>query len=329
MDKNYPLILNANLSQRLLFANWSKPTTRRALRRRICQRRTVAILLSLLFTVIMVFIIPFRSGVNKTDSVLGNALSPHDADLLGLPPSSPARRVTFLSSHNPWRGAGNRHRSDLLSSVSGCGGTYRRRLKRGDSVALFYALREANGTVTDSTHEGLEANIEIGAGQVSSDIEAHLEGMCSGETAQFLANDRLITVHVARVGTMSREDLIAAKLEKLAHSLRTIAAPRATSCTNACLKNGLYCERSGFRIINECPRLRKIFTCRSCEIAAAGSSGPDMPCYVEPSAPRGHPRGFCMVNPNVESASCNAKYAHTRRLCPCVSERVMKSFQGI
>lgn len=325
MDRNYSSVPDESFSQRLLFPNWSKSVRHQTPRWRVSRRRVLAALLIVLFTAIFVLILPFRSRLKKTDSVLGNALSQYDADLLGLPPSSPARRVKSLSFHNPWRGAGNRHRSDLISSVPGCGGTLRPKLKYGDSVALFYVVREANGTVTDSTHDGLEANIEIGAGQVSGEIEIHLEGMCGGETAQFFANNRLITVHVARVGVVSREDMIATRLEKLAHSVRAIAAPRAMSCAHACGRNGLFCDGDGFRIINECPRLRKTFACRSCETAAAGSSGPDMPCYVVPSAPRGHPRGYCMVNPSVESASCNARYAHTRRLCPCVSKIDMRA----
>lgn len=328
MRRNNSSILDASLSQRPLFRNWSKPATDLTLRRLISRRRVAAALLTLILTTVLVFVLSFRSRMKETDSVLGNALSQYDADLLGLPPSSSARRAKQLSSNNPWRGTSNRRRTDLISSVSGCGGTLRRKLERGDFVALFYVVREADGRVIDSTLHGQEANIEIGAGQVSSEIEAHLEGMCNGETAQFFANNRIITVHVARVGIVSRDDMIAARLEKLAHSLHTIAAPRAMSCTHACQKNGLLCEGDGFTIINQCPRLRKMFTCRACETAAAGSSGPDMPCYVVPSAPRGHPRGFCMVNPNVEGASCDAKYTHTRRLCPCVSKDDFRASQG-
>jgi len=79
----------------------------------------------------------------------------------------------------------------------------------------------------------------------------------------------------------------------------------------------LACAPAAFRLVNNCPALRAHFDCHACEVAAAGTAGRDMPCWVLPTAPVGHPRGYCMVHPGGGSA-CDARYEHTRRLCPCV-----------
>jgi len=77
------------------------------------------------------------------------------------------------------------------------------------------------------------------------------------------------------------------------------------------------CVEEAFVVVNQCPLLKANFPCTVCEVAALGSSGPDMPCYVSPAAPLGHPRGYCMVSPNPKGSQCDAKYQHTVRLCPC------------
>lgn len=89
--------------------------------------------------------------------------------------------------------------------------------------------------------------------------------------------------------------------------------------TGAARGGDLSCAAAGFRLVNNCPALRAHFDCRACELAAAGTAGRDMPCWVVPTAPVGHPRGYCMVHPQGGSA-CDAKYQHTRRLCPCVRQ---------
>lgn len=253
-----------------------------------------------------------------TDAVMGEALSAEDADLLGLSKSSKARLKKSYSNQNPWRGASKRRRKDLISSVSGCGGSYRPSISRGSPAALLYIIRALNGTVIESTSHVGEANVVVGTGQVSQQIDAHLIGLCKGETTSFRENGLVYTIHVTRVGALSSVDALAEKLELLAMKIYDIPATRGVSCTKTCARKKLRCVQDGFRIVNECPRLRNQFSCKVCETAAAGSSGPDMPCFVEPTAPLGYPRRYCMVSPDITASTCDAKHKYTRRLCPCV-----------
>lgn len=315
MPQDFSAIIDDNLSHRLLFAAWSKEP-RRSEQCRRTSRRYVLLLATAAATVALL-LLKVLTKPGNSDTVLGHALSQKDADLLGLPSKSHARNATAIPAQNPWRGSGNRHRTDLLVSVSGCGGKYRPRLENGAEATVQYVVRDARGVVIDSTQGRRKVNLVLGKGQVSKEIESHLAGVCGGEVVAFEANNRLFTIYVSRVGSDSKDDVMAARLESLAMSLHVVSGRRGQSCTHACQKHGLTCEPDGFKVINECPRMRRVFPCKSCETAAAGSSGPDMPCYVEPTAPRGHPREFCMVNPVVDSATCDAKYVHTRRICPC------------
>mmetsp|Transcript_1806 Transcript_1806/g.3910 ORF Transcript_1806/g.3910 Transcript_1806/m.3910 type:complete len:387 (+) Transcript_1806:1152-2312(+) len=106
--------------------------------------------------------------------------------------------------------------------------------------------------------------------------------------------------------------------DSLAARLRTIAARRGQNCDSACERHGLRCAPEAFEVVNQCPRLAAEFHCAQCEVAAVGTAGPDMPCFVSPRAPVGHPRGTCMVAPDVSKTTCAARYEHTHRLCPCL-----------
>lgn len=126
-----------------------------------------------------------------------------------------------------------------------------------------------------------------------------------------------------------------AAADALASRLVVVVGAKGADCTTTCAAEpergggggagggggtpGLSCAPAGFRLVNNCPALRAHFDCRACELAAAGTAGRDMPCWVVPTAPVGHPRGYCMVHPQSGSA-CDAKYQHTRRLCPCVRQ---------
>lgn len=266
----------------------------------------------------IVFFVSLMTRKGGTDRVLGSALNVRDADSLGLSVHPVAVRAGAKGLHNPWRGAGNRMREDLLSSVSGCGGKYRPWLRHGDTASLFYSVREADGAVIDGSGGSHAIDVVLGSGQVNPEMDRRLKGLCAGETVTYESANRFFIAYVERVGRLELEDERSQRLEVLAHVLKSVRAPKGVACELACRRKGMRCAEDGFRIINACPRLREAFACRSCETAAAGSSGPDMPCYVELSAPLGHPRGSCMVNPKVETATCKARYAHTRRLCPCV-----------
>lgn len=318
-DKIEGAILDGSSRERLVFPAWTHPSLRQAKQRR--KRLLLACTVGLVAGVVVIAKISHISHLEKesTDAVLGMALSPEVVTWLGLPRSSRLARPTVFSSRNPWRGAGRRHRSDLLSSVSGCGGNFRPSLGWGDHASLFYAVRGPNGTA-DATRDASTVDVVIGSGQVGYDLDDHLVGMCAGETVSFWRDGLFFVVHVARVGPRPRVEHDIRFLEQLATVLKAIPGKRHQACTVTCSRSGLNCHERGFRIVNSCPRLREIFPCQVCETAAAGSAGPDMPCYVERSAPQGHPRGFCMVNPNIETSTCKAKYAHTRRLCPCVPQ---------
>lgn len=309
-------LITESSSQRLLFPAWIDSNERRVIQRR---KRFLCAIAGLVIAVLTLYGLASALGLvgKNSDKVLGKALRAQVVSQLGLPTSSPLLRSTLLSSRNPWRGAGARRRNDLLSSVSGCGGNYRPRLRLGESASIFYSVRDGNGTI-DSTRDGVAVDVVLGARQIASEAEERLDGLCAGETIEFSSGDRVFILHVARVGVRPREDQEARKLEGLSKVLKAIPARRGSSCNSTCRRVRMQCVERGFRIINSCPRLREAFKCRTCETAAAGSSGPDMPCYVELSAPVGHPRGFCMVNPKVQTATCEAKYVHTRRLCPCV-----------
>ncbi|GAB0498577.1 hypothetical protein MMPV_009923 [Pyropia vietnamensis] len=143
----------------------------------------------------------------------------------------------------------------------------------------------------------------------------------------------------AMVAAAAAEAAADAAADALASRLVVVAGAKGADCITTCAtapeggRGGvdgvggtttpprLSCADAGFRLVNNCPALRAHFDCRSCELAAAGTAGRDMPCWVVPTAPVGHPRGYCMVHPQGGSA-CDAKYQHTRRLCPCVPQGV-------
>lgn len=311
-------LIDASSSERLLFPAWVNPSQRRVAQRR---RRCFYVLAVLLFVVCVLYGLSYVFGLAGSNSnvVLGHALRPEVALQLGLPSKSHLLSSTPMSSKNPWRGAGARRRNDLQSSVSGCGGNLRPSLRYGDSASIFYSVRGLNGTI-DSTQGGRAVDVVLGTGQMQEDAEARLNGMCAGETVEFISRNRIFILHVARVGVLRAEDQQSRKLEQLSRVLKALPARRGSSCMTTCRRARMHCAEDGFRIINSCPRLREAFECHACETAAAGSSGPDMPCYVELSAPKGHPRGFCMVNPRIQTTTCEARYLHTRRLCPCVRD---------
>lgn len=305
----------ATSHERLLFPAWSGTRARSTATK--VKRQATAAVFGIAFSIVLIALL-FVMRRGGTDKVLGKALDIRDAKALGLPTHLNTVPSNGKGRQNPWRGAGNRRRSDLLSSVSGCGGNYRPKLKHGDKASLYYFLRQHGDVVTDSSTKGHAVDVVLGSGQLDDNIENRILGLCAGETVKIKLANGFLIAHVAHVGNVRTQNERLERLELLAHRIKSIRGSKGISCELACRRRGLVCVQDGFRIINTCPRLKETFPCRSCETAAAGSSGPDMPCYVELSAPVGHPRGSCMVNPVIASATCKAKYIHTRRLCPCV-----------
>lgn len=249
-----------------------------------------------------------------SDKALGKSVA--RAELLAMNVTQQVA-AAHVAADNPWRGAGRRLRNDLLVSVSGCGGQFRRSIKKGTTARLRY-VRRRHGQITDASKQSVA--VVAGQGQVSSAIDEALVGLCGGEAAQIhSAPYETTTVYIeeVRLGAPSGREKSAVK-DELARSVKASAGRRGRSCDATCNALGLRCERAAFAVLNNCPRLRQLFGCARCEVAAAGAAGSDMPALVAPSAPRGHARGVCLAAPHARLSTCAARYAHTLRLCPCV-----------
>lgn len=252
-----------------------------------------------------------------SDIMLNAQLSKRDFEELGMRPFQRPE----LRTDNPWRGAGRRFRKDIIMSVSGCGGRFRKSISAGERASLRYSLRDAGGEVVDSS-DG-RADVVVGSGQVDEEIERNMHGLCEGEAVRFRTRDgRRVLLYIERVGSVRKNDK--AVEDKLAKVVRALPGRKGRSCLSTCRMSGLECEDRGFVVVNNCPRLRETFGCRKCEIAAAGSGGADMPAYVVKLAPVGHARGTCLASPDVRRSSCEARYGYTKRLCPCFEDGVVK-----
>jgi hypothetical protein len=282
----------------------------------------------LIAAVIAICIFVSHANNQGSDAALYKTLTAEQAAELGDNSLSAIAEKSSSYSENPWSGASRRARNDMLVSVPGCGGDFVRAAAKGDTVQLRYIARSNdNEIVTESTRNRSIVDVVVGAGQVDVGLDNALVGVCTGEVLR-LSTGRMI-VFVAHVSSQpprfgndeknSEEDDDAG--DRVARGLSAITGGRGASCTSTCTNAGLTCNALGFTVVNTCPRLRVAFDCTICEAAAVGTAGPDMPCYVMPSAPAGHPRGFCMVHPGSGSkgSECDARYKHTRRLCPCVA----------
>lgn len=223
---------------------------------------------------------------------------------------------------NPWRNRNRRCRKDLVVAQAGCGGSYRIAASWGDRVRLRYFVRE-KATIKESTRDRGPVDLVLGRDQVESVVESALIGLCAGEVLRINLgnhNDLIIAViSVIRAADDVEQMRVADDMsDELTSSLVPTAGRRGASCTTTCSRKDMECHKQGFYVLNSCSRLRPVFACTSCEIAAIGTAGADMPCHVAQNAPLGFPRGLCMVHPSVKYASCEASHEHTRRLCPCV-----------
>lgn len=302
--------------ERILFPAWSVTTdslheTFPTRRRRYQRLRTLGVRVGILVCVtVLVYLLIIRKGHN-TDEVLGGKITKQELDDLHLT----SFKREEVANGNPWRGAGRRTRSDVIVSVSGCGGTMRPAISEGDVAVIRYCIRDNSNTVVDSSID--TAGVAVGSGQVGIEIERALIGLCAGEIARFKTrHGRTILVYVERVGD-EKDSEEEREEDRLAGIVKASAGRRGRNCRTTCRARGLVCKQNGFLVVNNCPRLRAAFNCARCEVAAVGSGGPDMPAFVVSSAPKGHARGVCLVSPSVHTATCEAKYEFTRRLCPC------------
>jgi len=235
----------------------------------------------------------------------------------------------------------------------GCGGTFRRSPIAGDSVFIRYVAFQ-NGIEIDRSQNDLEP---IGIQLFSSNnlnelapfraLHEALKFTCKSDIfilslptkftrsrsnpllpefpyphdpVQFLLLVESIRFSSQRIeaDSIDIEEEEEFRRDALNARLVTISGRLGESCEKACARSNMDCEKAGFELINQCPRLQQVMKCQQCEVAALGSAGPDMPCLVSQRAPLGHPRGFCMVAPNVQFSTCAASYRHTFRLCPCL-----------
>lgn len=257
---------------------------------------------------------------------------PSDADVRAMH----LERVRWGSAPagNPWRGAGRRWRSDVMVSASGCGGTLVRAARVGSRVRMRYVERARNGSMTDAAPDGVD--VVVGTRQAIH-AERALVGACAGDVLSlpyYMRGARSLTLYVERVALpvaegrggpgqgegWGKEDMEEemAVVDVAGREMQMVGGRRGSSCTRTCRRKGLTCEARLFGVVNNCARLRAAFACTRCETAAVGTQGGDMPAWVSLSAPVGHARGVCLASPAVRSSRCDATYAHTRRLCPCL-----------
>lgn len=304
--------------ERIIFPAWSEaqnanPDTYVPRRRRQQQCRNFAVKVFLPCIALAILLLLYRRPGGDSDSALGKTLSQTDLRDLNLAsvPQVP------LAADNPWRGAGRRRRNDMIISIPGCGGRFQQAIGIGDTASVRYAIKGGNGQLLDASKKSV--SIKIGSGQVENDIERALIGICGGEAIRFDTTDgRKVIIYVEGVGLKHFED--GGLADRLAAAVVVLPGRRGRSCSATCGAKGLVCEEKAFKVVNNCPRLREAFACVKCEVAAAGSGGPDMPNYVVLSAPVGHARGACLVSPHVDIARCTARFEYTKRLCPCLGK---------
>lgn len=235
--------------------------------------------------------------------------------------------------------------------VVGCGGTFRPFARSGDRVEIRYVaeVRTSENKVPSSS-PALNVSFVMGAPQPFVALQNAIGVMCPGELAELVIPLWLLRIlpgaqhvpsYIKRMAASSprRGASMASQLHVFVEVLSTarahesldefeeaqilasrivaVGAEQGESCDAACARKSASCLADAFKIVNECPRIKSVFPCTVCEVAAKGSAGPDMPCYVSPLAPLGHPRGFCMSSPNVAVSECAGKYPHTSRICPC------------
>ena len=109
---------------------------------------------------------------------------------------------------------------------------------------------------------------------------------------------------VARMGVLSAGSKVAA------------AATPGLDCNTVCAGvegGGFTCAINLLSLVNDCASLQTAFNCVSCE----DSQGSDQPAFISPNAPPSKKPGACLVNTNPGLFSCEGKWEHALRLCPC------------
>jgi len=98
--------------------------------------------------------------------------------------------------------------------------------------------------------------------------------------------------------------------------IQTFAGRKGQDCAAVCIERRLICHPNYIAIVNTCQSLMKHFKCKN--QVCANSMGPDQPCKIDEGAPKNFQPGTCLVNTDKQYYSCQGKFAHARRLCPCL-----------
>jgi alpha-1,3-mannosyl-glycoprotein beta-1,2-N-acetylglucosaminyltransferase len=111
-----------------------------------------------------------------------------------------------------------------------------------------------------------------------------------------------------------RKTVVHAKI--LSADVSVVAADDAgLTCTQVCEQQtpALQCDAPSLPLLNDCTTMRSYFDCGSCQ----DNQGSDQPAMVDWSAPFDKLPGACLINKNPSLFSCDGRYEHAQRLCPC------------
>lgn len=98
-------------------------------------------------------------------------------------------------------------------------------------------------------------------------------------------------------------------------AVQPMAGAQGESCDAVCSRHGKLCRADQLRAVNSCEQIRKVFPC---EKGCSMHFGPEQPCYVSDiNAPEMNLPRTCLVNSNIETATCAASHHMTSRICPC------------
>ncbi|KAJ8907049.1 hypothetical protein NDN08_003532 [Rhodosorus marinus] len=235
-------------------------------------------------------------------------------------------RIVGAARENPWEGAtrGPVQNQRIGSGIwrtfrrraKGCGGTYRPSVEIHDQVRVRYVAKSGED-VLDQVLRDEGVLIDMDKDSAPEGLRKALLGACKGDLVQLTAPSRFAST----IGGSGKHSSVGRSLDFLVEitgllknrsdrqpndededALAALISPgkggRGEDCNTVCKRLSRGCYEAAFQIVNTCPRLRAAFDCTACEVAAVGTEGPDMPCYVSPRAPSSHPRGFCMVHTN-------------------------------
>jgi len=98
-------------------------------------------------------------------------------------------------------------------------------------------------------------------------------------------------------------------------NIQPIDGGQGESCDAVCSRNGKTCVLQQLSAMNTCEMMKKVFPC---EQGCSMHFGPEQPCYVSDfSAPASNLPRACLINTQIQDATCGASHHMTSRICPC------------